>query len=161
MPDIKQLSPDEWGVLRDIRLSALRESPHAFLSTYELEKRFDEYRWRAEFTRGNWHVGIVGGSRAGLVGATREPGAPVDECYLEYIWVSPEYRRGGVALSMLETVLGQLRDLGVRTAFLWVLDGNEAAVRLYHRAGFTSSNHRQPLAEHPGRTEERMQLRLA
>jgi ribosomal protein S18 acetylase RimI-like enzyme len=61
---------------------------------------------------------------------------------------------------MIASVLDRLRARGVRTAFLWVLDGNEVAMRVYRRAGFVSTNHRQPLAARPGRTEERLYLNL-
>ncbi len=61
---------------------------------------------------------------------------------------------------MLTVILENLRMSGVRTAFLWVMDGNELAVRLYKRVGFVSSNDPQPLIARPGRSEERMQLDL-
>jgi len=61
---------------------------------------------------------------------------------------------------MLTIVINRLQTSGVRRAFLWVLDGNDTAIRLYKRVGFISTNHRQPLAGRPGRTEERMQLDL-
>jgi len=160
MPDIRLLARHEWFRLRDVRLSALRESPDAFLSTYEREMAFSQDQWRAEFARGDWNVGIRGGRPVSLLGATREPGAPAHECFLEYLWVSPECRRAGIASRMLAVVLGQLRSAGVRTAFLWVLDGNDAAMKFYERAGFVSTNHRQPLAARPGRSEERMRLDL-
>ncbi len=158
MPHIKLLVPDEWRVLRDMRLAALRESPHSFLSTYEKEKAFDEPKWRAEFGRGDWAVSVHDGEPAGIVGCTRESGTPIHECYLEYIWVAPRWRNRGVARYMLTAVLDRLRKSGVRTAYLWVLDGNDAAVRLYKGVGFISSNHRQPAR--PGRTEELMQFNL-
>jgi ribosomal protein S18 acetylase RimI-like enzyme len=160
MPDIKLLVPGEWPLLRDIRLAALRDSPHAFLSSYQVESAFDELRWRAEFDRGQWSVSIEDDQPAGIVGCTREPQTPIDECYLEYIWVAPRWRNKGVAHNMLTVVLGRLREDGVRTAYLWVLDGNDAAVQLYKRVGFISSDRRQPLAERPGRTEELMQFNL-
>jgi len=160
MPEFKLLAHDEWCRLRDIRLSALRESPDAFLSRYEQEKEFGEDRWRAEFIRGDWNIGILEDRTVSLLGATREPGSPAHECYLEYMWVSPEHRRSGIAIRMLTVVLGRLRAAGVRTVFLWVLDGNETAMRLYKRAGFARSNYRQPLPSQPGRTEERMHLDL-
>jgi ribosomal protein S18 acetylase RimI-like enzyme len=160
MPDIKLLVPDEWPLLRDIRLAALRDSPHAFLSSYQAEQAFDELRWRAEFDRGEWTVSIQDDQPAGIVGCTREPGKPAYECYLEYIWVAPLWRNKGVAHNMLAVVLERLRKSGVRTAYLWVLDGNDAAVRLYKGVGFISSDRRQPLAERPGRTEELMQFNI-
>jgi ribosomal protein S18 acetylase RimI-like enzyme len=158
VPDIKLLTPDEWLVLRNIRLAALRESPHTFLSTHEQENSYGEEKWRSEFKRGIWNIGIVEDRPVSLLGVTRDVNMPDHECYLEYLWVSPECRRSGVALSMLTIVLDRLKSSGVRTAFLWVLDGNEAAVRLYKRVGFVSSNQRQPLAARPGRSEERMLL---
>jgi hypothetical protein len=44
--------------------------------------------------------------------------------------------------------------------WLWLLDGNERARRLYQRFGFQSTNERQELPDHPAGTEERMRLRL-
>jgi len=160
MPDIKLLVPDQWPVLRDIRLAALRDSPHSFLSSYQIEEAFGEVRWRAEFDRGEWAVSIQDDQAAGIVGCTREPDTSPYECYLEYIWVAPRWRNKGVAHNMLTVVLDRLRESGVRTAYLWVLDGNDAAVRLYKSVGFVSCDQRQPLAARPGRTEELMRFDL-
>jgi ribosomal protein S18 acetylase RimI-like enzyme len=161
MPDIRLLGQGEWPTLRNIRLSALQEAPHAFLSTYEQEQAYSENQWRAEFVRGDWSVGNIGGRPISLLGATREPDTTIHEYYLEYLWVSPECRRSGVASGMLTAVLDRLRTSGVQTAFLWVLEGNDAAMRLFRQVGFVSSNYRQPLAAHPGRSEERMQLNMS
>lgn len=160
MLNIELLSPDEWLTLRAIRLSALRDSPESFLSTYSTEEPRGETWWRAEFTRGDWHVGFQAGRAISLLGVTRETGAPHDECYLEFLWVSPEYRRSNVATDMLTTILDQLKKAGVRIAFLWVLDGNDVAVQLYKKIGFVSTNHIQPLKAHPGRSEEQMRIDL-
>jgi ribosomal protein S18 acetylase RimI-like enzyme len=45
--------------------------------------------------------------------------------------------------------------------YLWVLDGNEPAARLYKSAGFISTSLRQPLPADPGRSEQQMLLNLA
>jgi ribosomal protein S18 acetylase RimI-like enzyme len=160
MLDIKALAREQWELLRNLRLAALLESPDAFLATYEAESKFDESRWHAEFDRGSWLVGHENDRPVSLLGCTRleEPGR--HEFYLEYLWVAPEYRQRGIAYRMIEHAVDRLRADGALRAFLWVLDGNEAAVRVYRRAGFTSSNHRQPLPARPGRSEERMELDL-
>lgn len=164
MPDIKLLSPDDWRTLRQIRLSALRDSPDAFLSTYALEETYDEAKWRAEFTRGDWYVGVDAGrpgdEPVSLVGITREPGQPAGQCFMEYLWIAPEFRGKGIAFEMTRELLKRLGELGIRSVFLWVLDGNDRAARFYERLGFVSCNHRQPLAAHPGRSEELMQREL-
>jgi ribosomal protein S18 acetylase RimI-like enzyme len=160
MPDIEMLSPDQWRRLRNLRLSALRDSPHAFLSTYAQERSFGKARWQAEFDRGDWHSCQVGSRFVSLLGVTREHGGQEDERYLEFLWVSPDFRRCGIALDMLAVVLKNLRMSGIRVAFLWVLDGNDVAVQLYQRVGFVRTHHRQQLQARPGRTEERMMLPL-
>jgi len=160
MPAITLLAPHEWLRLRDVRLSALRESPDAFLSTYEQEKRYNEKQWRAEFIRGDWNIGLVQERPVSLLGVTHEVDAPAGEFYIEYLWVAPECRRSGIARTMLTDVLSRQRNAGTRTVFLWVLDGNELAMHLYKTVGFSSTNHRQPLRAQPGRCEERMRLDL-
>jgi ribosomal protein S18 acetylase RimI-like enzyme len=161
MPDIELLGPDKWFWLRDVRLAALQDSPHAFLSSYERENDYGEDQWRAEFSRGEWYTSILDGRPVSLLGATREPDMPADERYVEYLWVSPVSRRSGIARSMLTSVIDRLQSSGVRTVYLWVLDGNEIAVQLYEKIGFVSTNHRQDLPGHPARGEERMRLDLS
>jgi RimJ/RimL family protein N-acetyltransferase len=144
--------------LRDIRLAALRESPRNFLSTYQRERVYEDEHWRAEFTRGDWNVGFYEGEPISLLGVTHDDETPVDACYLEYLWVAPGHRRRGVALRMIKVILDRLSEAGVRTVFLWVLDGNDIAIQVYERSGFVRTNHSQPAR--PGRTEERLVLDL-
>jgi ribosomal protein S18 acetylase RimI-like enzyme len=161
MPDIKRLARHEWLELRDIRLSALRDSPRAFLSTYEQEKDYVEAQWRAELIRGDWYITVLDGKPISLLGATREPDMLPHERFIEYLWVSRTCRRSGIARSMVTAVVGRLQASGVRTVYLWVLDGNEIALNLYKNIGFVSTNHRQDLPEHPALGEEKMRLDLS
>lgn len=160
VPDIKLLVPEQWQALRDIRLKALSDSPDAFLSTFEREMSYEEEQWRAEFVRGEWHIGIRNEQAVSLLGATRVAGRPLEQCFLEYMWVAPNYRRSGFALHTLRVVLDRLRTNGVRTVLLWVLNGNEAAEQLYKSVGFERANYSQPLPDAPERSEELMRLRL-
>jgi ribosomal protein S18 acetylase RimI-like enzyme len=157
---IQLLTRDDWHELREVRLSALSDSPRAFLSSYDRELAYGEKEWRTEFSRGHWNIGICQGTTVGLLGATREPGMPANERYLEYLWVSPECRRSKVASRLLRAVLKSLCDAGVRIAWLWILDGNDPALQLYKRFGFFSTSERQPLPADPERSEERMRLNL-
>jgi ribosomal protein S18 acetylase RimI-like enzyme len=154
------LAEYEWRRLRNIRLTALSADPTAFLASYETEAAYEEGQWRRQFSRGDWNVMAWGAKDVGLVGVTREPAMSSQECYLEYLWVTPGFRERGVASMLLSAVLDRLRDSGVLTAWLWILDGNDGAMRLYQRFGFQSTNERLPLPHNPARTEERMRLRL-
>jgi ribosomal protein S18 acetylase RimI-like enzyme len=140
--------------------AALRDDPSAFLSSHEIEATYDEQQWRQEFSRGQWNIMIADYKEIGLLGTTREKTMSEQECYLEYMWVAPEFRRVGLGSLLLRTVLDHLRDSGVHTVWLYILHGNHGAMRLYQRSGFQSTNERQLLPDHPAGSEERMKLRL-
>jgi ribosomal protein S18 acetylase RimI-like enzyme len=158
---VEVLTENAWHRLRNIRLAALDTDPTVFLSSHETELAYLEPRWRQEFSRGEWYVMGESGQDVGLVGATRGPDLPLHECDLEFLWVAPDSRRAGGATMLLRTVLDRLRDSGVRTVWLWILNGNDLAMHLYEQFGFQSTNERQPLPEQPGRYEERMRMRLS
>jgi ribosomal protein S18 acetylase RimI-like enzyme len=157
---VEALTENEWSRLQAIRLAALRDDPSAFLSSHKQEVGYNERQWRQEFSRGQWNVVLANNKEIGLLGVTREETTPEQECYLEYLWIAPEFRRVGVGSFLLSTVLDRLRDSGVRTVWLYVLDGNHRAMSLYQRFGFQSTNERQFLPDHPAGSEERMKLRL-
>ena len=64
-----------------------------FLSSYELEKGYTDAKWENEFKRGDWYVGYVEGKPICVMGVTKWPGMAAYECYVEYMWVSPKFRR--------------------------------------------------------------------
>jgi ribosomal protein S18 acetylase RimI-like enzyme len=158
---VQVLTKNKWRRLRNIRLAALRDDPAAFLASHEREAAYKRKRWRQEFSRGEWNVMLAGRERIGLLGVTREPGMPRQECYLEYLWVAPGFRRSGVASKLLRTVLDRLRDEGVHTVWLYVLNGNQVAMSLYEGFGFERTYEPQPLPDHPAGSEERMKLLLS
>ncbi len=160
MDEVCVLREEEWCKLREVRLAALSESPGMFLSTFARESAFDEKRWRAEYDRGEWLIRISDGKVVGLLGVTREKASPQDKYYLEYMWVAPESRRSGIASDLIKVALGRLGDKGITTAWLWILNGNDTARRLYLQCGFTSTGIEQPLPDEPSRSEELMKLPL-
>jgi ribosomal protein S18 acetylase RimI-like enzyme len=157
---VEALTEDDWSRLRHIRLSALQNYPGAFLSSYEREMLYGEQRWRQEFSRGTWNILLANGEDAGLLGVTREQAMSLQECYLEYLWIAPDLRRSGAASMLLTTVLNSLRESGVHTVWLYILNGNQVAMSLYEKFGFQSTNEPQLLPDHPAGSEHRMKLRL-
>lgn len=154
------LTESEWRTLREVRLTALKDSPKSFLSNYTNEIAYDEARWREEFSRGEWIVAATDESINGLIGITHGDDIGPDERYLEYLWISPAQRRTGIAARLIHTVLERLSSAGIASVWLWILDGNEPARELYNKCGFISTGERQPLKADPYRCEERMLFRL-
>lgn len=161
MLTIVALRRNQWRRLRRVRLTALGQSPEAFLGNYAKEIRFRKKRWEAEFRRGEWYIGLLSGRPVSLLGVTREGRTPGDTRYLEYLWVDMAHRRCGLGASMMTDVLARLREAGMRTALLWVLDGNVDAVELYKRLNFAVTGESNELGDlKPGRREDQMQLEL-
>jgi ribosomal protein S18 acetylase RimI-like enzyme len=157
---VEVLIEDEWLRLQSMRLTALGEDPSAFLFSHEKEATYGEQEWRQEFSRGQWNLMVFDHKEIGLLGVTREETMSEQECYLEYLWVAPDFRRDGVASLLLKTVLARLQASGVHTVWLYILDGNDPARRLYQKFGFQSANERVLLPDHPAGGEELLKLRL-
>jgi ribosomal protein S18 acetylase RimI-like enzyme len=151
MVDIRLAEPDDWTLLRDVRLRALADAPGAFASTLSREQAFDEAEWRGRITRGPWWLALDGGRAVGLVAAFAEDD---DERHLVAMWVDPAHRGSAVAAQLVEAARAWAASDGGRTLILWVADGNERARRFYERLGFRGTGVRQPLPSAPQVGEE-------
>jgi GNAT superfamily N-acetyltransferase len=171
MVDIRRVTADEWPILSRVRLTALREAPYAFGSTYEREAAFTEQDWLGRMSRAAYFVawehgpGIdpsgsdPGGTEpVGLAGGFAPSGRP-DAREIVAMWVVPGRRGGKLADLLLSTVLDWARDGGAAETSLWVGDGNEPARRFFVRYGYRPTGQRQPLWGHPG--VEAAEYRLA
>jgi RimJ/RimL family protein N-acetyltransferase len=155
------LNENQWRTLRDVRLTALKESPQSFLSKYEIEVNFGERKWREEFSRGEWIIaGEEGKAPEALIGVVHGYDIPSTDRYLEYLWISPKMRRSRLATNLIKAVLRRLEASGTDVVWLWILDGNEPARQLYNKCGFTTTGERHRPRKNRSLWEERMNLRL-
>lgn len=158
---IIKATEDDWALVRDVRLRALREDSSAFGSSLERESRFKENHWRMRVrSTPTWVAVGDAGEPLGLVSMLQEPGSPTDDRHVLGLWVAPESRRRGVAWSLLDAIRHAAIAEGARTVSLWLVDGNNPAGDLYVRAGFARTGERMALPRDPDITEERYVLRL-
>jgi GNAT superfamily N-acetyltransferase len=158
---VRRIRPDDWQVLREVRLGALAESPSAFGSTYEGEAAFDDDAWQLRAIAGSsgarratW-LAADGDHALGLVGAHRaEPDSTDVE--LVSMWTVPEVRGRGVGRRLVATVLDWAGGTGAGSVSLWVTRGNDPALRLYQAMGFSETGDHQPLPSDPCKDELRM-----
>lgn len=81
---------------------------------------------------------MVGGALRRLFGRTPEAPlrAPRTEAYLANVYVTPEWRRDGVAARLVEALKDEARRAGATVMHVDVLEGNHASAALFVRAGF-------------------------
>jgi ribosomal protein S18 acetylase RimI-like enzyme len=158
---VQQVTEDDWRLVQEVRLRALREDADVFGASLAREERFAESHWRMRLrTSTTWVAVDDGGVGRGIVTMMQEPGSPVDDRHVVSLWVAAESRRHGMGWALLDAVRTAATAAGARTVSLWLLDGNHAAGDLFVRAGFTRTGERQVVPRDPSQTEERYVLTL-
>lgn len=158
--DIRLLGPADWQVLRDIRLRALFDAPHAFTSSYRREERWSEYQWRQRFRAATWLVAVERGDVVGIAGLVDDHDHPGEPEHVQSIWVEPTCRNRGVSRTLLDRVVEIARRAGRTHLWLWVLEDNRHARDIYAHLGFTWTGERKPVDLYEGRFERRLRLAI-
>ena len=163
---VRTFAAHEWPLYRALRLRALGDAPEAFGSTLagEETRTSEDWAWRLNLgaTSGRDHplVAAVGGVPAGMAWAKVDAANP-ELVNLFQMWVAPEARGHGVAAALLDAALDWARARGARAMGLGVVCGNDAARRLYERAGFRAIGEPEPQRPGSHRMEQMMRLELA
>ncbi|MHB1876332.1 MAG: GNAT family N-acetyltransferase [Streptosporangiaceae bacterium] len=139
---VVRLGPDEWPVLRALRLAALADAPEAFGTTAECEQARDEAEWRRRLSGGSLYLaGYLAGAPAGLAGAVNRAAIPSRDADRDWelvsMWVAPAARGSGAADALAGAVAGAVRAAGGDRITLWIADGQPRAMAFYLRFGFT------------------------
>jgi predicted GNAT family acetyltransferase len=151
----RRLTPDDWAVLRDVRLRALADSPDAFGSTLEREQDFDEKEWRRRSVRPVW-VAEVDGRPVGMAGAFSHDGT----LQVWGMWTDPAHRGQGLARALLDALIGPAVSEG-RSVVLHVNIANPGARAFYEAYGFVATGELEPLRPGSDQRIELMRINLA
>jgi GNAT superfamily N-acetyltransferase len=156
---VRRVGPEDWAVLRDLRLRALSDAPSAFASTYETERLLTDDQWRERLTRAGRVslIAFVGDQPVGIAG-----GFVADAGYAEVVsmWVVPAARGRGVGDALVAEALRWAGEQNVPEARLWVTRRNDVAERLYVRHGFERNGDVRPLPSNPCADEIGMRVAL-
>jgi RimJ/RimL family protein N-acetyltransferase len=133
---IRQLGPDDWQLLRSVRLAALLDAPEAFAGTYADAVERDEAGWRTWPGSGAVFAAVDDGDQPlGMVAVMDDDGAE-----LIAMWVAPAGRGTGLADELIQTVLRWAGEHGHDHVDLEIAPGNERARRVYLRNGFVETD---------------------
>lgn len=137
--EIRALREDEWMILKDLRLKAVRDNPRLFLCTYEQEAARPDADWLDLIRLDDRQVfGLFDGPR--LIGLTavfkfiHDPEGHTVKLGMSYI--EPEYRGRGLSRLLYTARLDWARDKGFKRAIVSHRDGNEASRRANAAFGF-------------------------
>ncbi|NMG32738.1 GNAT family N-acetyltransferase, partial [Aromatoleum evansii] len=128
---VRTLGEDDWQIYRDVRLSALEESPEAFAASSSAEKQLDESAWRRRMARARRILATdENGDKVGVVSLRSDVRDDEESPYGELfgLWVTPDARGTGVAVALLEAVLEQARKESLGAVIYWVGTDNARGV---------------------------------
>jgi GNAT superfamily N-acetyltransferase len=95
-----------------------------------------------------------------VVGSIAVVDAAEGEGQLRWFLLAPKARGSGLGKRLLETALAYCRERSMRHVFLWSFSELDAALKLYERAGFKTTETRALRLWGAERTEVRMDLTL-
>jgi ribosomal protein S18 acetylase RimI-like enzyme len=139
MLDVRAVEPGEGSALRDLRLRALREAPHAFAQPLASAENESVSRWEeriAASQRGD-EIRLVATADGQFIGFAA--GVPFGErIRVISVWVSPTYRQQGVGARLVAAVADWAAERGLDCQ-IEVTPGNDRAFALYERLGFVAT----------------------
>jgi GNAT superfamily N-acetyltransferase len=154
---VRRLGPDDYQLVRAIRLRCLREEAASFGSTYEREVAFTDAVWIDRLRpEGNPHylAEAPDGTPAGIAAGVPDD-TDTDVANLVAMWVDPRARGTGVADELIAAVIRWAEGAGYRAMRLHATEGNVRAERAYQRHGFQRTGRTFP-RERDGSTEFEM-----
>ena len=97
---IRQLNENDWLLLSEVRLKALRTDPLVFGSNYESESKFTENDWRSRLQPDDSAIFMIfdGETPIGMTGVSVFRDDPARKTAIFWgSWLAPAYRRKGLS----------------------------------------------------------------
>jgi GNAT superfamily N-acetyltransferase len=147
---IRRIRESEHGLVRALRLQALRDAPDAFSDTLEKEAERPESYWveltRSLTTTHAMFVAEVDGRARGSVYGLRDVERP-EGSRVGGMWVATPFRRHGLGRALLAAVLDWARAEGCTSVRLWAPARSPEALGLYEGSGFVFTGERKVAGE--------------
>jgi ribosomal protein S18 acetylase RimI-like enzyme len=152
---VRRAALGDEGVLRELRLQALREAPVAFGSTYEREVARTTADWQKWMSPGVAFILCEPAGARGMVAGVRDEIDPA-VVHLMAMWVHPESRGSGAADELVIAVINWAQSERAKCVRLKVIEGNDRARLFYERMGFYPTS-RKDVRERDGLIETQME----
>ena len=147
MHQIKPLLPNDWPLLKTVRLRALAENPEAFGTTLTQASAWDDARWQENARRFTLlppaasFLAYADDLPCGMVNCfTAE--TPPNTAEMTAFWVAPEQRGQGIGEALVAGIVDWAKSQGVTTLQAWVVEDNYRALGFYKKLGFQETEER-------------------
>ncbi len=135
---VELLTAEQWARARELRLSSLRDSAHAFGGNLETESAHSESEWRAKFETLNYLVASVDGVDSAIMTVENLKGDFDATAWVGGCWSSPQYRGVGLLKAMMKFVDEHAQEKGWQRQGLGVWEDNFSAIAAYEKLDFVA-----------------------
>ena len=150
---LEPITPRNALLFKDVRLSALRDAPTAFSSTYAEESQLTDADWlkrAAQWESGKsiGYLAMDGGTAVGIAAGVLDQNDPL-RADLMSMWVVPTHRRLGIGRMLVNAVETWARAQNAHSLWLLVTSNNDRAIRFYQSVGFALTGRTEPYRNDP------------
>ena len=161
---VRALGVADWEQYRSVRLTALHDSPEAFVARHDDEAAEPEQFWRARMERSTRLLAERDGAPVGIASVGSVDDDQPEAAQLFGLWVQPDARGSGVATALVRAGAQAAAEAGKRQLLYWVGTDNGRAVAFASGFGFRPTAQRRPMrvvSEDDGEEELAMTLPLS
>jgi ribosomal protein S18 acetylase RimI-like enzyme len=142
---IRAASAEDCRAIAEVHVEAWQHAyrgmlPEQYLSSLSVAERESMWRRMVDEQPAHLLLACTASQVLGFVafGASRDEDAQKDQAEIWAIYVKAEYWSTGAGRLLWLEALQRIVTAGYKTISLWVLAGNERAIRFYGRAGFVA-----------------------
>jgi ribosomal protein S18 acetylase RimI-like enzyme len=151
--EVRSLRVGEGARLREFRLRALDDAPHAYYWSRAAEEAITAAEWErwADTPTADriMFVAERDDEWFGMAGCSLRGDGTLDATGM---WVLPSARGRSLGELLIDAIIAWGRSRGATTMEFAVTETNEVAIALYRRLGFAPTGKRRPLASNPDLT---------
>ena len=152
--ELRRIRKHEAVRLRELRLRALRDAPHAFATSFERAQdrppqHWEDFAVKSEVAESQVTLVVVDDARWLAMTSCFLDKQDPNTAWLAQMWVEPESRGLGLGRRLVEAAADWARARGVTRLKTSVSEDNVAAEALYKAVGFHPTGERGRLASNP------------
>ncbi len=150
--EVKPLLPEQWPLLKAVRLKALADAPEAFATTLAQAQAWPDGEWQGRARRfaadppAAAYVAFLDGKPCGMVSCysfQADGHATGSVAELTAFWVAPERRGQGAAQALIDRVVKWATAQNITAVQAWVTEDGHRAIAFYEKTGFRETGQRQ------------------
>ncbi|BBM88008.1 GNAT family N-acetyltransferase [Candidatus Uabimicrobium amorphum] len=141
----RQIQPNEWALMKKIRLAALQDAPQAFATSFATAQKMSDAHWQQRTSEGaqgeKSFCAIAFDNQKPIAMGVGLPDEDNEHhSHLVAMWVSPEYRGTNTARLILEEIFHWAKKRNALFMFAGVKENNHRAENFYKKMGFVTYN---------------------